>query len=393
MKSFIAPDMRTALRLVREEFGDDAVILSNRRVPQGIELVASADMPPPPEPRAERPAPAQAAAAHPFEYDPAPREQRAADPALGQMQQELRAMRDLMAQQYTHFSWQQYRSQQPAQAAMWRRLQRLGLDMPIMRELLDDPLLNEQAAGSNANEVWQQLMGRLSARIPACDGDLVAGGGVFAFVGPTGAGKTTTIGKLAARYVLDHGNADIALVTLDSYRIGAHEQLRTLSRILNVPCKIVSAQRDLASVLYELRHCKLVLIDTAGLNSKAPELRQQVAALEALGDRARVLQVLAANSQRQVLRAAQQAYRTTNLAGCILTKIDEAGSLGESISALIVGGQPLAYVADGQAIPGDIALGNGKMLIGKAIALAKQNECNEEELAAAFAAQRSVAAG
>src|SRR5690606_15234575 len=141
---------------------------------------ASADMPPPPEPRAERPAPAQAAAAHPFEDDPAPREQRAADPALGQMQQELRAMRDLMVQQYTHFTCQQYRSQQLAQAAICLRLQRLGLDMPFMRELLDDPLINEQAAGSTANDAWQQLMGRFSARIPACDGDLVAAGGVCA---------------------------------------------------------------------------------------------------------------------------------------------------------------------------------------------------------------------
>src|SRR5690606_42160776 len=103
MKSFIAPDMRTAVRLVREEFGDDPVILSKRRVPPGIELVASADMPPPPEPRAERPAPAQAAAAHPFEYDPAPPEPRAADPAHGQMQQDPRPMAHVMAEQYNQF--------------------------------------------------------------------------------------------------------------------------------------------------------------------------------------------------------------------------------------------------------------------------------------------------
>lgn len=400
MKSFIAADMRTALRLVREEFGEDAVILSNRRVPQGIELVAATEMPPaapPREPRAAAsansysgPAAADSSSA---EFDTeSTRERRGSDAGWWQMQQELRAMREMMAQQYTNFSWQQYRSQQPAQAAMWRRLQRLGLDMTVMRELIDDPTLaNEPNLGANANEVWQALMNKLSARIPVCTGDLLAQGGVFAFIGPTGTGKTTTIGKLAARHVLDHGNADIALVTMDGYRIGAHEQLRTLSRILNIPCKIVTAQHDLSSVLYELRHCKLVLIDTAGLNSKAPELRQQVAVLDELGDRVQCLQVLAANSQQQAQRAAQRAYRTRNLVGCILTKIDEAGSLGESISTLIAGQLPLAYITDGQAIPGDIAVANGKALVGKTIALAKQNECNEEELAQAFAAQREKA--
>lgn len=401
MKSFIAADMRTALRLVREEFGEDAVILSNRRVPQGIELVAATEMPPAAPPREPRAASSSAAYSDSAPSDSSPsdqfdvestRERRGSDAGWWQMQQELRAMKEMMAQQYTNFSWQQYRSQQPAQAAMWRRLQRLGLDMTVMRELIDDPALaNEANLGTNANEVWQGLMNKLSARVPVCTGDLLEQGGVFAFIGPTGTGKTTTIGKLAARHVLDHGNADIALVTMDGYRIGAHEQLRTLSRILNIPCKIVTAQRDLSSVLYELRHCKLVLIDTAGLNSKAPELRQQVAVLDELGDRVQCLQVLAANSQQQAQRAAQRAYRTRNLVGCILTKIDEAGSLGESISTLIAGQLPLAYVTDGQSIPGDLTVANGKALVGKAIALAKQNECNEEELAQAFASQREKA--
>src|SRR5690606_13766630 len=107
--------------------------------------------------------------------------------------------------------------------------------------------------------------------------------------------------KLAARYVLEHGNSDVALVTLDSFRIGAHEQLRTLARILNVTLKVVSTPRDLGNVLYELRNCRLVLIDTAGLGTQSPALREQLAAIDALGSRVRCLQVLAVNSQRQVL--------------------------------------------------------------------------------------------
>jgi flagellar biosynthesis protein FlhF len=390
MKSFIAADMRSALRMVREALGEDAVILSNRRVPQGIELVAAADMPPLP-PRAEVAAEPESVTGY-AAVDPYANAQRArqtqsgGDAGWGQMQQELRAMRDMIEQQYSNFSWQQFRTQQPAQAAMWRRLQRLGLSGEIVRELIEKPRANAEGnAGKSANEAWQQLMAELSADIPVCDGDLIAQGGVFAFVGPTGAGKTTTIGKLAARYVLDHGNADIALITTDSYRIGAHEQLRTLSRILNVPCKFVSGQRDLAAVLYEVRHCKLVLIDTAGLNARAPEFARQMAQLEALGDGVQCIQVLAANSQQQALQTAHKMYRTENMAGCIFTKLDEAGSLGECISLLLDSGLPLAYLADGQDIPGALTIGTGKALVTQAIALAKQNESNEAELAQVFA--------
>jgi flagellar biosynthesis protein FlhF len=407
--------MRSALRMVREELGEDAVILSNRRVANGIELLAAADMPPPPPPsapvrdnalvresrlvrtgapaletvesRAEAMDARNAAADYP---GTAARTQRSDDGGWYQMQQELRSMRDLIEQQYSNFAWQQYRSQRPAQAAMCRRLQRLGLDVNTVTELLEQAERNGVDL-KNSKVAWQALMAQLSARIPATQ-DLLKEGGVFAFVGPSGAGKTTTIAKLAARYVLEHGNADIALITTDSYRIGAHEQLRTLSRILNVPCKVSNSGRDLANILYELRHCRLILIDTAGLNAKAPELREQLAVIDALGERAHCLQVLAANSQQQSLQAAQRAYHTGNLAGCILTKLDEAGSLGESISLLINSRLPLAYMADGQAIPGDIAVADAKLLVTKAIALAKQVECDEERLAEAFSARRGSAA-
>lgn len=391
MKSFVATDMRTALRMVREALGEDAVILSNRRVAAGIELVAASEMPPeaPPAPRPAQAAHAAVAAARGY-AETAPADAELAEPRRGenrtggwwQMQQELRAMRDLMEQQYSNFSWQQYRVEKPAQAAMWRRLQRLGLDAALVRQLVED----EAAAGTDPNATWQHLMAGLSARIPVLADDLIARGGVFAFVGPTGAGKSTTIAKLAARYVLEHGSADVALVTTDSYRIGAHEQLRTLSRILNIPCRVVGAQLDLGTALYELRQCRLVLIDTAGFNMRAPELKQQLAALSALGERVQCLQVLAVNTQHQVLRAAHRAYRPANLAGCIFTKLDEAGSLGEALSLVVETGVPLAYVADGQAIPGDIGAAQGKALVARAIALAKQNDCDEEHFAQAYAA-------
>lgn len=394
MKNFVAPDMRTALKMVREELGDEAVILANRRVAAGVELLASAEMPPVPAPvsRRSEPATKTAAPAAPaaatfadLVQEPAT---RGGDAGWWQMQQELRSMRDLIEQQISGFAWQQYRTQHPADAAMWRRLQRLGLDAETVAGLLEQGAdggraVRERSAKAN----WQQLMARLSAMVPVADGDLVAAGGVFAFVGPTGVGKTTTIGKLAARHVLEHGNSQVALVTLDSFRIGAHEQLRTLARILNVPMKVASTPRDLGNVLYELRGCRLVLIDTAGLGTQSPVLREQLAAIDALGDRVQTLQVLAVNSQRQVLQQALRNYRTGTVTGCIFTKLDEAGSLGEAISLAIHNRLPVAYVTDGQAIPGDLATAQGKALVARAIGLAKQVDADEQLLAAAFAAR------
>jgi flagellar biosynthesis protein FlhF len=233
-------------------------------------------------------------------------------------------------------------------------------------------------------------MKKLSEALPVIGRDLVSDGGTFAFVGPSGAGKTTTIGKLAARYVLDHGPADVALVTMDSFRIGAHEQLRTLARILNVPFKIVGNPQALAGVLYELRHIKLILIDTAGLNARAPELKQQLAALHALGDRVQCVQVLPANAHQTTLKLANEAYRTGNLSACVLTKVDEVGSLGEALSQLILSSLPLAYIADGQNIPGDLAQADARTLIGKAIEMAKNADGDEARLAQAFSGLRTA---
>jgi flagellar biosynthesis protein FlhF len=394
--------MRTALKLVREEFGDDAVILSNRRVEGGIELLAAADMPPPaPKMPAAIAAPVATA---PDTYAPSmPQPQPAAtgfreldshsamatqggDAGWWQMRQEINSMRDLLEQQFSNFAWHDYRSTQPGAAAMWRRLQRLGLDPALIAKLMES---SEGVDMRVAKTAWQSLMKKLCDAVPVMERDLVAEGGAFAFVGPSGAGKTTTIGKLAARYVLDHGPADVALVTMDSFRIGAHEQLRTLARILNIPFKIAATAQVLASALYELRHCKLILIDTAGLNARSPELKQQLAAIDALGDRVQCVQVLPANAHQTALKAANEAYRTGNLAGCVLTKVDEVGSLGEALSQVIRANLPLAYIADGQNIPGDLAQANAKQLVGKAIEMAKNTDGDEARLAQAYSGLRA----
>lgn len=368
-KRFVAPDMGKALRQVREELGPDAVILSHRKVSGGIELEAASEPPPP-----------RTAVVMPQESLDWPGETNHSQDEWRRMQDELRSMRDLLEQQLSHNAWGQMQQRRPGQAAMWRRLNRMGLDAELCRLLLVN--FDDRKAPA---EAWQQLMKDLAQLMPVTAPDPVAEGGVFAFVGPTGAGKTTAIAKLATRYALEQGSEGLALISIDRFRIGAQEQLRAVSKILNVPLLTARNDEELGDLLYRLRHYRLVLIDTAGFSRQDPQLQQQLAALNGLGERLQVLQVLAATSQYSVLKADQHAYRCEQTRGLILTKLDETASLGEPISLMVRRHLPLAYTCNGQNIPNDLATADPRRLVAATIALARQQECDEQRLAQAVA--------
>jgi flagellar biosynthesis protein FlhF len=257
----------------------------------------------------------------------------------------------------------------------------MGVSPVLADKLLSEQSLKLQQGGSESVEAWQSIMTSLSERLPVVAEDLIAGGGVFAFVGPTGAGKTTTIGKLATQYVLDHGSESVALVTTDTMRIAAHEQLRTFGRILNVPVKIVDKNNSLERVLYALRHKELVLVDTAGLNRQDPRLQSQLASLNELANRLQTVMVLPTTSQPEVIKAAYHSYKTDNLSCCILTKLDETASLGEVLSLVMEKSLPVAYSTHGQSIPDDIQVAASTPLVRAAIDLAKQVATNDELMA------------
>ena len=178
------------------------------------------------------------------------------------------------------------------------------------------------------------------------------------------------VSLLAARYVLKHGSQHVALVTMDTFRIGAHEQLRTLGRILNVPVRVVDEQNSLADVLKEFAGKRMVLVDTAGMQGQDPQLRSQLNELAAQGQRVRTLLVLAATSQYQVMKSAYHHYKSCGLSGCILTKVDEAATLGESLGLAMEQALPIAYMADGQRIPDDISQALGHKLVSRAVSMA-----------------------
>ena len=193
------------------------------------------------------------------------------------MRFELNSLRELMEVQLGTLAWNQLQGSRPAQANLYRRLQRIGLSGPLSRDLL------EMISGvEEPRQAWRMLLAHLARMISTPEVEPLEEGGVIAMVGPAGMGKTTTLAKLAARYVLKYGAQSIALVSMDSYRIGAQEQLKTLGRILNVSVTHVDPGQSLVQALDPLLRKRVVLIDTAGLPGSAPELRMQLEAMARL---------------------------------------------------------------------------------------------------------------
>ena len=298
---------------------------------------------------------------------------------LADMKAELRNMRGLLQQQLEAGSWGQFSNSSPVQAALWQKLHLMGLSPTVVKNIIDR--INHNDSFANA---WKSALALLMNDLGCIDGDCVKKGGVFAFVGPTGVGKTTTIGKLAARYVLKNGSDSIALVTTDSYRIAAHEQLKAFSTILDIPLKVAHHPSELAGILDSFSDKTLVLIDTAGLNSQDDNLNEQLMSLKQLDKRISTLMVLATTAQRSVMQAAVKNYGIAGLNGFVLTKLDEVMSLGESFSTVIESRLPIAYFTDGQTIPDDLHIVRPKKLINRAIALSKQKNTAPEDVAGSF---------
>lgn len=464
IKRFVAADMRQAMREVREEQGPDAVILSTRRMDEGIEIIAAVDfdealvreaarhgaplyveprtpaepapaeekpaairrgdVAPPPLPTASRhhddgvtvslsrrapamppaaepvppraisprvveppmqaAAPAQARASVPPAAPDAPVEAVAPvasfDPSTpihplleramqdtARVRAELGSLRDLLETQLSSLIWNDMERRQPLRARVLREMTRLGIESDVARQLVDDLPNN-----LSAEQARYLPLGMLSRSLSISRRDQSERPGVTALVGPTGVGKTTTIAKLAARAVMRHGANNVALVSTDHYRIGAAAQLEHYGRLLGVRVYPAYDADSLRQVLGLLRGCHTVLVDTAGVAGGDPRLAQQLDVLSNGGD-LRACLVLAANAQAPSLDEAVRAYLPLRPHACILTKLDEAPSLGGALSVLIRHRLALDYITDGQRVPEDIAAADARVLVCRAAQVLKGN--------------------
>lgn len=285
--------------------------------------------------------------------------------ALEQMRSEMQSIRRLLEHQVSNLMWQEMERKEPVRAMLIDRLLKMGFP-----DNLAEQLVGYIPEKTELTQAWSLVLELLTDQLMISDDNLLSRGGVVALVGPTGVGKTTTIAKLAARYAMEYGAEHIALVTTDSYRIGAHEQLATYGRILGCPVRAAKDADELAAVLYQLRHKHFVLLDTAGMGQRDLRLTEQLNTLmQTQGERIRSLLVLPATAQRSVLQETVEHFRRIPLSGTILTKLDESLSLGEVMSVTIQNALPISYITDGQRVPEDIRIASRENLVKRAAEL------------------------
>ena len=271
--------------------------------------------------------------------------------------------------QPSSFVWKKYSPSNALQAKLWGRLESMGFE-----EWLIYQLLGKLQSQQDEKLAWQSCLQELSVHLNMSPSDPLKRGGIFALVGPTGAGKTTTIAKMAVRFTLEHEGAKVGLITMDNYRLAAHDQLRTLGQILGVQVLVADQDHSVLSCIETLQECDLVLIDTAGLSPEHPMLNYQLQQLAQLKGRINTLLTLPSTSNSRVLRKVYHNYKAAQLTGCVLSKLDEASSLGDAISVLLESGLPLSYITDGQRIPDDFHRATAKGLVKRVVQVAKQEQ-------------------
>lgn len=293
---------------------------------------------------------------------------------LESLRHELAQMRSVFQSQLESMRWPQFQQQQPQMAEFWRRLTAMGIEPDVIRTCLDT--LSRQRKNTASALEWSDVMRFFTRRLMVDASDPVMQGGVHVFVGPTGVGKTTTIAKLAAQYVLMKGVDSISLITTDCFRIAGHEQLRVISRLLNIPL-IVSKPEELAGHIERLKHQQLILVDTAGVNPNDEQQLEQLRQVALLGQTVQTWLLLNATSQYRVLKRHNDLYQQAKPDAYMLTKTDESSSLGESLSCLLQQAKPLAYTTFGQQIPGDMACADAASLMQQCADNAEQGVSGE----------------
>jgi len=403
VKRFCAPSSREALHKLRDAMGPEAVIISNRNVNGQVEILAlddndmaelneSSDAEIEEEQSHPAPARSRKAVADPSPilraqanfpskkklmnnvnaqqqkmigrepvFDLSPDQPLAGVHDAGgaaQLMSELRAMRGMMEEQLAEISWGNAQRKEPHKAQLLREMLGAGFSPSLSRYLIEHM---PKTADIKHGLTWIKAILAKNLNTITCDSDMLENGGVFALVGPTGVGKTTTTAKLAARCVMRHGANKLALITTDGYRIGGYEQLRIYGKILGVMVHAVKDEADLRIALSELKNKHTVLIDTVGMSQRDRLVSEQVAMLS--GANVNKLLCVNATSTGETLNEVIHSYQGSGLSGCILTKLDEAAHIGAALDAVIRHKLTMYYLANGQRVPEDLHVANKQYLV------------------------------
>jgi flagellar biosynthesis protein FlhF len=312
-------------------------------------------------------APVQAAAPSAAPAAARPAEPRHAAPAAtadarsaGELMAEIKAMKGMIEDQIGTMMWLDGARRQPLQAKWLRQLLSAGFSPRLAREVVE-----RMPADYTESDAERWLLDVLVRNLHTDEAGIDERGGVYALVGPTGVGKTTTTAKLAASFALKHGAQQVGLITLDSYRVGAHDQLRAYGKILGLPVHVAHDTAALTDLLQLLSHKKLVLIDTVGMGQRDTRVPELLALLDQ--PNLKKLLVLNAAQQGETLEDVIASYRAGSCVGAVISKLDEAVTSGAVLDCLIRHGLTLTGVANGQRVPEDWHRPNARMLIHRAL--------------------------
>ena len=404
IQRYVAKDMRSALAQVREAFGPEAVILSTGMIGDQVEIVAAID-----NERAREHATPRGAAPQGHSHtqpqlhnqsqtaqssETTPRRassqfSETVASALGttQTQQalqpvsesnaladEMKDMRRMLESQLATLAWNDMSRRTPLQAAMLKELAQLGIGQDLANSLA-----RKIPANLNFSAARRFALATIARTVQVTGDRWLEKGGFVALAGPAGAGKTTLLAKLAARWVLRHGPRRIALVSADSVRIGAHEQLHMLGRLLGVSAHTVYDVAELPELLDSLGGHQFVLIDTAGASPRDPELARRLRLLHQLQSRVETALVLPASFQAGALDEAVQRFAVAQPSACVITRVDEATNLGGILSTLVRAKLPVAYVSDGQRVPEDLEPARAHSLVSRAVEIASRNGATADD--------------
>jgi flagellar biosynthesis protein FlhF len=400
ISKYTGADMRQALRAVREQLGADAVILSSRRVLNGVEVTAAIDYD-----AAEVQAQAQgdARASHqPARFEgeefvrlsPAALGQAAAAPVVmaapvlapapvaapansashDAVNEELRTLRRILETQVAQLAWNDLTRRAPIHTEILRELTRIGLTPDFASRIVA-----QLPARTDLTQARRLAIASVSQQVPVTGDRWLDDGGRVALVGPTGVGKTTTLTKLAVRWVLRHGARELALVSADTARIGAHDAIRSLGQMLGAQVHAVDDLAALPELLAQLAHYRFVLIDTPGLGQRDPQLGARLAELAAAGPQVETALVLSASTQAGALEEIVARFAPAKPSSCLLTKMDEAASLGGALSVLSRAALPISYVSEGQRVPEDLRPARALELVSSAVQLAQASHATADE--------------
>ena len=392
-----APDMRQALRAVREQLGPDAVILTSRRTPQGVEVTAAMDFDaetaaqsavPAASQDASLTAPSGPAFAAPLEpslsaptppvREPAPAMASATADASATtvlaLESELKTLRRMLETQLAQLAWKDLARRAPIHTQMLRELTEVGIASDLATEVVA-----QLSAQTELGQARRLAIASIAQRLLVTGDRWLQEGGTVALVGPTGVGKTTLLAKLAVRWVLQHGARDLALIAGDTLRIGAQDEVHALGQLLGAQVYSPSDFAELPALLARLGRRRLVLIDTPGSSQRDGQLAERLQALAAAGRDVQSTLVLAASTQAAAIAEIVRRFASAHPTSCVLTKVDEAVSLGGTLSVLMRARLPISYVSEGQRVPEDLRPARALELVSSAVQLAQSSGAHADE--------------